>query len=199
MSQYNISLWQQDLSHPGATIAMSPIFSQFSYKYLMSTSNQLAAKNPNDGTPNSYVWVVQTYQFNLDFSNVFFLGCGFDSGGTGFTSSYFNITANANLPSSNTTAPSNNSAWTASSSASATVSSSSNAATKVGLGVGLGLGIPILLLLAVLVGANIMRGRRKASNTEYPPAHLPMYYQGPPVEAEALSKNAGPFELGQSI
>lgn len=137
----------------------------------------------------------------MDISNVFFLGCGFDSVGTGFTSSYFNITATANSTGSNTTAPSNNSSSTPSSSASATVSNSSNAATKVGFAVGLGLGIPILLLLAVLVGVKIMKDR-KASNAGYPPALPAMYYQGPPVEIETRSEkagpDAGPFELDHS-
>jgi len=63
-----------------------------------------AAHKLGDQTPSYVLWPVQTYELDLDESNVFYLTIGQGSGDGGFNCHYFNISRQAVTSSTTTTA-----------------------------------------------------------------------------------------------
>jgi len=166
-------------------------------------------KNVGDAEVNSYQWVIQTYGFSIDFSHTFFLGCGFSTPNTGFTSEYFNISSSSSASSSitATTSPTAMSSATTSSQApqvtvEGTTNQSMSQGAKVGLGVGLGLGVPLLIVLGALLCLRIVRGKKVRQQYAASPGAQPPIYRFPPLNTqmapvEAAQKQSSPVELEQ--
>ncbi|KAF9893917.1 hypothetical protein FE257_008888 [Aspergillus nanangensis] len=163
---FNISLWQQSLVEQAA-ISQVNIFTK------IHASDKI----------NNFTWVVQTYAYDLDYSNVFFLWINADKP-DGFISSYFNITSPSSPPPSKTTNatvsatpsatdlpdPKNPTTSSSPSTTEAANSSSTDSAStgltttsKIALGVGIGGGVLVLSALAVLIWLRYRTGRAMAA------------------------------------
>jgi hypothetical protein len=169
---FTITLWQQDPDFEESAIGLGLLYSwpfQFSIDAQKLTPPQAKA--------NEFDWVMQTFDFDLSESNVFFLWLA-KPGIEGITSQYFNITEEStSLTSKSSTASSSSTASRASSSAASTESSaaasisasrtpaavqatnsgpappensSMSSGTKIGFDVGVGFGFAILVLWSVL-------------------------------------------------
>ncbi len=134
----------------------------------------MKAKLAADPAIGNFAWIVQSYNFDIATSNVFYFGVTADPY---FTSHYFNITnsvatsstssaATLNITSTSLTAsstvPTSPTAATSTYAAAIPPKPSENATSgfKLGLGLGLGLGIPIILLLGALVALRVLRHRK---------------------------------------
>ncbi|KEZ40828.1 hypothetical protein SAPIO_CDS8023 [Scedosporium apiospermum] len=164
MTSYTLTLWQQFLNG-GAR----------------GDATAILKKEGGDPEPGGTTWKVQTYGFDLDDSPIFFFGIGFDgSGGSGFTSHYFNITrerpSSTSSSSTSTSSTSSSSGPTSSDSSPAiatsntdgnSASSASDPSLRLGLGLGLGLGIPLVALISGLISYIVFK-KRSARNNAVP-------------------------------
>ncbi|PKY03436.1 hypothetical protein P168DRAFT_346135 [Aspergillus campestris IBT 28561] len=142
---YNVSMWQQSLVQQSAAS-----------QYNVYSKLHRGPKSTN------FTWTVQLYEFDFDYSNVFFFWINSDTP-EGFISSFFNITkpesastshstsASASTPTDSTNSvPSNEPRVSDTASKSASDSGFSTTA-KIALGVGIGIGVPVLAALGALV------------------------------------------------
>ncbi|KAJ9303772.1 hypothetical protein DTO271D3_7453 [Paecilomyces variotii] len=179
---FNVSIWQQSLVEQGA-----------------SSQGNVYSKIHSYDQVSNFTWVVQLYDFDFSYSNVFFFWVNPDTP-TGFVSAYFNITkpVSASTISNAPTIPPTTIASTetlktatasftptapavqsASASASASPVSSSGIASsgKIALGVGLGVGLPILATLAALLWLKV---RQSNSNRHSQMAAISTFTAPPP-------------------
>jgi hypothetical protein len=178
---FTINLWQQDLGFQGAALGPGPtIFCNagpLPFPLTVLTPMISAAKANYDKDVDQFDWVVQTFNFALSESNVFFLWLTTPGVG-GITSHYFNISKEATSSSSSSSSISSSTSASRSTSSVPSTSSSSAASSsdaslaapatnptqtasvnngltngaKIGIGVGASFGgVILLLLLAVVV------------------------------------------------
>ncbi|KAI0798853.1 hypothetical protein GGR55DRAFT_693129 [Xylaria sp. FL0064] len=200
-TEYRLEFWQEDL--PGGSAQRS---SQFIY-------NQTAGKE----LPQSFQWTVQTYEFQLSHSPVFFFWL-FDNTNSSNqqSSAYFNITIEgiSSLGASSSPTPTPSSTLTASSSTATSTATFMNVSSlspgaKAGIGAGVALGG---LLVFGIAGILFLKRRpggqwqqrpelQDSQPMESSPADLRTVVptsQGSPKLAEAPSyRNSSPVELGE--
>lgn len=131
-----------------------------------------------------YTWTIQTYEFDIKLSPVFYLSLSTSDAPMTFTSPYFNLTneplsSSSMVASTSLISPSLSSATPSTSvsssigvftTASAGAAQVSQTSSSVGLGVGLGVGIPSVLGLLGIV-ALLYRKRRSQTNAALPSRH----------------------------
>ncbi|EAS36132.3 uncharacterized protein CIMG_01486 [Coccidioides immitis RS] len=179
---YNISIWHQYPTNDGATFG----------SVLYSASSRDA--------PTNFTWTVQTYDFDLSFSNVFFFW--FNRGAPKhFISHYFNITTDESITSTRSISTTSDQTGISITVPSTTTPSPSDATiepqaaeglnsnAKVGLGVGVGIGVPIILLLAFVAFGRYFRRPKPSYHESFQP-HMREVPRRPQQEvAELASKH----------
>lgn len=146
-------------------------------KRLNGELTNTAKIHPIDDVSN-FTWVVQLYDFDLDYSNKFFFWVNPD-GPNGFTSGFFNISRSSTAPTTATTdatstptpalpSTSSDASDSEQSSSLAETSSGLTSTEKIALGVGIGVGVPVLTLLAALVWLIARRPRNNGQMQAVP-------------------------------
>jgi hypothetical protein len=202
-----------DRAQPFSVKLVLPIF------LSILKANTSKAKANYDAEADEFDWVVQTFNFDLSESDVFFVWLT-RPGVIGITSHYFNITKEATSSSSSSTAASSTASTASSGAASTSVSRTSAAAqatnsgpaapenngvssgTKIGIGVGVGFGVVILVLLSAVV-ALMLRKRKKRrqpiSSSSHMVDEVNRSFPGPrppPVYSQEMEDNQMSFSAG---
>ncbi|WEW56537.1 hypothetical protein PRK78_001983 [Emydomyces testavorans] len=170
----NISFWQQNPKLEKAENGGS-IFS--------TTSGANKA-------PTNFIWTVQTYAFDLNYSNVFFLWFNPGEPG-GFTSNYFNISSDS-IPASSTATEHASSTTPSGSSMTSTqphIQPTTDEKIRIGAGVGGGIGGLLLILAASALTWWILKRPKQQD--------APM--QRGPVKVESLSATDQDHDMEESF
>lgn len=139
-------------------------------RILSGRSLQGEAQNTDSNGPGQYDWIVQTYEFDLRSSNVFFMGLNFAGVNTGVTSHYFNI-SDGTPRSTSAAGPPSTPTSTVAAVSTTDQSAGLGSVAKVGLGVGLGLRIPLFMLLGILIDRQLARARCQHQDVANPPVY----------------------------
>ncbi|MCJ1350622.1 MAG: hypothetical protein MMC33_000603 [Icmadophila ericetorum] len=187
-NNYTISLWQQNLQEASAAEGVA-----------------IFAKQSSEPNIESFVWTVQTYNFQLSDSNVFYLGVNFPDD-PNFTCHYFNISAASTTSStSSTSAASQSSTFTSSTPSSATTttpalentSQQSSTGLSTGAEAGIGAGVGAIVLIAAAAGGIWWWWWRRTTIKRSESIEVPLWQQPPPPSGPDY-KNDSPKQ-GENI